>query len=1034
MSFATSKIGGSSSGAFAAYLSEQADLVADYYGRNLGDGIAFARVDGSAAAYLGVEGGLTMEQFDDLHHGRWDGKQLGQMSYRPVFEKDAEGKFIRDARGHKIPERDDQGKMITTPYRNAWIDAVWAAPKSVSEYMIATTPEVRAQMIAAWDASCAEGVKAIEDHAYLLRRTIKSTYIDGTKQQGSATERVQGARLLVVPATQLAARHTEFTIERGTPPDPHLHTHNAISTLAWLPDETHPDGLRPLTVDELGLKKFAEPANAIVMGGMARRLEEMGIAVDYTKFEDSRRGTVSWEVAGISEEAMDFHSTNSMRRDAIIKQWQEDYGRPPTSPQLNEALRKTRVSKVKDGVDKEADSKGVWDIWKQNLNDAGIRVREMVPGRSIKRQPEMNRKVELHRRLMSNKGLCRDEAAFTGDSVYGAIRVASVGLGFTQEELDAYETELREDLVMVRETSDDRYTYMTTKAQIAKEERLERGRRQMAKQGVHVPKRIFVEEAIAAQEHKLDPQQREAVFAATSGSWVHIEGAAGSGKSSSVGAAREALEKAGLIDETVVVSTAAATAQRSGQKIEADRYGSVESIERMAAKGKLDPSSRRLWIVDEAAMLDTDRLDRLLTAARGQGRFVFVGDPAQLTPIGPAGWYAESVAENGSVWLDKTHRFQDHRDARDYALLRTGNIEHSTRAVENLAMRDRVHISDDASERMIDVADAYKEFRDRDPKLTADDIRIIIETSNEDVDTANRFIQQDQKQRGEIKGDGFRVTDDGQRRTWALHEDESVVFLRSYLPSKREEPVRNGTKGRILKIDEKKNRATVELEDERKIWVKLHEHEKDQPMAPAGAQHAMKIQGDEVEVVQIMPGTEHTANANSAYSQLTRAKREAHVYADRETHGDDPEQAVAESWAKRVEKRTALSQKREAELMATEPEVIHEPTAEERKTQPMEQTQERQERKRFVPEPDIEPEREPEMSPPQPQEREDQQQTPENTKGPLRDRGRFIRPRGQERERDKEQESEKGNERNSEAPTTRFIRPRERDEGRDIGR
>ena len=198
-------------------------------------------------------------------------------------------------------------------------------------------------------------------------------------------------------------------------------------------------------------------------------------------------------------------------------------------------------------------------------------------------------------------------------------------------------------------------------------------------------------------------------------------------------------------------------------------------------------------------------------------------------------------------------------------------------------MRDRIHISNDRSDRMLDVARDYKEIRDRDPNLTVDDVRIIVETSNQDVDTANAFIQHDQKARGELKGDGFRVNDDEQNRTWLLHENESVIFLRSYLPSKKEEPVRNGTRAKILNIDERRGRATVQLEDQRKVWVKLHEHEKSQPMAPAGAQHANKIQGDEVEVVQIMPGTEQTANANSAYSQVTRAKREAHAYLDRET-------------------------------------------------------------------------------------------------------------------------------------------------------
>src|SRR4051812_24900059 len=82
VSFATAKVGGSSAGAFAEYLSEQADLVADYYGSRELDGLAFTRVQGKAASYLGVEQGLTMEQFEDLHHGRWNGQQLSQMSYR----------------------------------------------------------------------------------------------------------------------------------------------------------------------------------------------------------------------------------------------------------------------------------------------------------------------------------------------------------------------------------------------------------------------------------------------------------------------------------------------------------------------------------------------------------------------------------------------------------------------------------------------------------------------------------------------------------------------------------------------------------------------------------------------------------------------------------------------------------------------------------------------------------------------------------------------------------------------------------------
>lgn len=937
MSFATAKVGGSSAGGFAQYLSEQAELVADYYGSRELDGMAFTRVQGKAAGDLGVEQGLTMEQFEDLHHGRWNGRQLSQVSYRPVWETDAQGRFSRDARGHKIPARDAEGKMRTTPYRNAWVDAVWAAPKSVSEYMIATDDRTRKRIIAAWDASCAEGIKAIEDRAYLLRRTISKTYVDGSLQQGSATERVRGAHLIVVPATQLAARHTEETIARGTPPDPHLHTHNAIATLAFLPDPTHPDGLRPLTVDELGLKKFGEEANAIVMGDFARRLEEIGIELDYEKFSESRRGTIGWEVAGISEEARLFHSTNSTRRNAIIKKWEHDFGRPPTAPELSEELRKTRVSKKQDGIDKEADSKGVWDIWRQNLRDAGIREPFLQP-REQNRESEAERRIELRRRLMGTNGLVRDNADFTGDTIMNAVERSAVGLGFTQEVLKSIESEVRSELIVTREANDDRYTYFTTKAQVDKETRLERGRRFIAKRDAAAPSKEILTKILDSQKITLDPQQREAVIAAASKSWAHIEGHAGAGKTTAVTAVKEALEEAKLVDQTVVVSTAAATAQRSGRKIGTDRSGAVEGIQRQVEQGHLVPTDRTLWIIDEAAMMDTNGIDNLLMAARGQGRFLFVGDPAQLSPIGPAGWYAESVSENGATMLDKTHRFKDPQDVRDYALLRTGDINHTRRSIENLATRGRVHVSDDRTDRVIEAFEHYKKIRDDRPELTADDIRVIIETNNQDVDSANRFIQSDRKARKELDGDGFEVHDDEQGRMWSLHDNDSVIFLRAQSVGRGEEPIKNGTKGQILDIDKKTKRARLLLEDDREVTVPLKEHQKKQPIGLAYSQHVNKIQGDEVKVVQVMPGTEHTANANSAYSQLTRAKEEAHVYLDRDTHGDEPEEALAQSWSKRVEKRTSLSRLRERDLMNTHTEPEHEQTAEERK--PMDLNQE----------------------------------------------------------------------------------------------
>ncbi|MFF0903988.1 UNVERIFIED_CONTAM: AAA family ATPase [Kocuria sp. CPCC 205316] len=930
--FTTHKVSSSGSHAFAEYLKEQEDLTAAYYGgEENARGILFERIQGTGAEHLGITEGVTRQQWHDLANGRWDGKQLCQMSYQPDWETDENGKILKDAKGNKIAKRDENGKQINHAHRWGFIDGTFSAPKSVMEYAIATTPDARAQIIAEWDAACAEGIKAIEERAYLVRRTIKGEYNEKTKQQGSKTERVRGAKIIVMPATQLAARHTISTLERGAAPDPHLHTHHAISTMAFLPDDTHPDGMRPLTIDEASLKRFAEEADAVVMGDFARRLESMGIPINYDSFEESRRGKVSWRIAGIDKAAERFHSSNTARRDQLVKEFEADYKRPPTRAELDNLLRVSRVKKSKSKSDVEADKRGAWDRWKADLRAHGFKVEPRWPGKPIERASELERKKVLHERLFDLKpvhgpssefdfttsglkGLCRDNSVFTEDQIMASIQRCAVGLGFTQDELKSIEKEVRQEIVMVRDASDVRFRYFTTNAQVTKERRLLRAMESKARQSVPAPNSAILNRIFDSQQFSLDPQQREAVNAASKSAWTHISGYAGSGKTAALKTLRESLEAGNLIDNTIVVSTAAATAQRSGEKVGASVFGSVESIERQVKQDKLAFTDRTLVIIDEAAMMDTDHLDRLMVAAKGKGRFVLVGDDKQLTPIGPAGWYEHSVKSYGQTELRKVRRQRDPEDVHTYNLLRVGHINEAREAVQRLHDKGRVHVTDDAGERQLKVFEDYCQFRDTkiNPEtgkpLTADDIRIIVETSNTDVDTFNRMVQYDRKQRGEISPHGVTVNDEESGRSWNLHKNDSIMFLRSYAPSvKGQAPVRNGTTGHILDINHEQGFSYVKLEDKRIIRVPLREHEKNQPFGPSYAQSAHKIQGAECEVTQILPGTDHTATANSSYSQNTRAKAESHIYLDHETHGDNPYETVAESWAQRVDKRMSLT-------------------------------------------------------------------------------------------------------------------------------
>jgi ATP-dependent exoDNAse (exonuclease V) alpha subunit len=422
---------------------------------------------------------------------------------------------------------------------------------------------------------------------------------------------------------------------------------------------------------------------------------------------------------------------------------------------------------------------------------------------------------------------------------------------------------------------------------------------------------------ISRSKVKLDQEQIRGVYEVCSGKrWVNISGHAGTGKTSllrvAVDAQREewAATQAqrqgkdqGDGGQIVVVSMAAATAQRTGHKLGADRYGSVESLLTQIEKGRWHPGRDDLFIVEEVGQMDTLRMDKLLRAV-GNARVVLVGDAAQLTPIGAGGWYQDQLDRHGSVELTVVRRHQDPRDVADFGLIRTGRAEE---ALRNLADRQRVRVSEDQSHRMAEVLADYRDFRNAGH--LAKDIRIIVDTSNHDIDIANRFVQRDRIKRGELREQGFEVHDVEQDRRWTIREGDQVIFLDSY-KRRLQEPIKNGSVGRVVGLDAQSGQARIEIDkadgsrEIRRVDLQADQHR--QPVGLAYAVHSNKFQGAEVSIVQVMPGMGQT-NANSAYSMVTRSMRATYIYLDKVTHGLNPIKAIGQAWSQREQKQSAHS-------------------------------------------------------------------------------------------------------------------------------
>jgi hypothetical protein len=120
----------------------------------------------------------------------------------------------------------------------------------------------------------------------------------------------------------------------------------------------------------------------------------------------------------------------------------------------------------------------------------------------------------LHARLMSASGLVRENAVFTGDTVRPAVARCAVGLGFSPVELDGYARSLvaqgnPEGLIPVRAANDPEYSYFTTRAVVAAEQRIAQAASERVRDQSEGLPEIVLRKAIRHADVELDPEQSQ---------------------------------------------------------------------------------------------------------------------------------------------------------------------------------------------------------------------------------------------------------------------------------------------------------------------------------------------------------------------------------------------------------------------------------------------------------------------------------------------------------------------------------------------
>ncbi|WP_299111297.1 Ti-type conjugative transfer relaxase TraA [uncultured Bradyrhizobium sp.] len=408
----------------------------------------------------------------------------------------------------------------------------------------------------------------------------------------------------------------------------------------------------------------------------------------------------------------------------------------------------------------------------------------------------------------------------------------------------------------------------TSRAMIETEQRLERATANLEshrRYGVGEQHRKLALVRAEMRGMSLSPEQHSAFDHVTKAQGIGVViGYAGTGKSAMLGVAREAWESAGYRVQGAALSGIAVENLESGSGI-ASR--TIASLEHQWAKGEGLLSSSYVLVIDEAGMIGTRQMERVIAEAEKRGaKVVLVGDPEQLQAI-EAGAAFRSIAErHGSVEITDIRRQKvdwQRSATRQLATERTGE------ALAAYRKHGAVHVAATRDEARADLVERWD--RERIAQLGAS--RIILTHTNDEVHALNLAARERLARAGALGSDVVLHVEKGERRFAA---GDRVMFGRN----ERSMGVKNGSLGQIESVTPR--RMAVMLDDGRSVAFDI----KDYAAVDHGyAATIHKSQGVTVDRVHVLatPGLDRHA----AYVALSRHRDGVQLHYGQDDFADE---------------------------------------------------------------------------------------------------------------------------------------------------
>ncbi|MGX5805805.1 Ti-type conjugative transfer relaxase TraA [Bradyrhizobium sp. Arg314] len=429
-------------------------------------------------------------------------------------------------------------------------------------------------------------------------------------------------------------------------------------------------------------------------------------------------------------------------------------------------------------------------------------------------------RAELHREIARNNGariiadpnlaldaITHQQSTFTRKDIAKFTHRHSDGIEQFNEVMGAITN--APDLVELGKDGrgEDRFT---TRQMIETEQRLHRAAERIDLDERHAVSDAHREAALArAAQHGLvlSREQTDALAHITDGHGLGVVvGFAGTGKSAMLSVARQAWAAAGYEVRGAALSGIAAENLESGSGISSR---TIASMEHGWGQGRDLLTARDVLVIDEAGMVGTRQLERVLSHAADVGaKVVLVGDPQQLQAIEAGAAFRSIHERHGGVEIGQVRRQREEwqRDAtRDMA---TGRIGAAVSAYDAQGMVHQAATRDEARGELV-------ERWDRGRQAHPEESRIILTHTNDEVRALNQAARERMRAAGDL-GDDVQVDVERGARNFA--RGDRVVFLRN----ERGLGVKNGTLGVIEAVSEQS--MSVRTDDGRPVRFDLKDY------------------------------------------------------------------------------------------------------------------------------------------------------------------------------------------------------------------